>query len=81
MHIVRHLFMFSKTHPNVAFFPNSDFQNINCVDRFLENGVFLMRKQVIIKGRKIWRTCRPEISIDQPIAKLPQVTKGLLYGL
>jgi hypothetical protein len=24
-----------------VFFPNSDVQIINCVDRFLENGVFL----------------------------------------
>jgi hypothetical protein len=39
-----------------------------------------MRKQAIIKLPRIWRSCRPEISTDQPIAKkLPQITKGFPY--
>jgi hypothetical protein len=63
---------------SLVFFPNFDFKVINCVDKRLESGVFYMRKQVIIKRRKIWRSCTPEFATDQSIVKkFLQITKSL----
>jgi hypothetical protein len=59
---------------SLAFFLNSGFQIIDCVDKPVPSKWCFLNEET---GNNQGLKCRPEISIDQPIVKkMPQITKS-----